>query len=145
MKNHLVVRLLTGFVCVYCVILGLCLNGPDVMVRSLASGLLDYDMPEGSNLVFAARLIGVYMAFFGVTMGLVAWRPVQYRVLLTAGAGLLVLRALQRIFWFSELHTAFGTSAQKNWTYVITIVVLAALMLTFRLLLQPNTEESRSG
>lgn len=135
MKKHLILRVLAGIVGIYCILLGLCLNGPHTMIAGLATGFLDYELPEDSSLVFAARMIGVYMGFFGVTMGLVAWNPIRNRALLTVAVVLLVLRAIQRLVYFDELRVAFGISTQKNWGYVTTMVVLAALFLVFRLVL----------
>jgi hypothetical protein len=135
MKTYLPLRIVTGVVCLYCVGMGLGLNGSQSMVAGMAERFLGYDLPEGSPLIFAARMIGVYMAFFGVTMGLVAWRPVQNRALLSAGAVLLVVRVVQRLATFDELQQTFGLTPGRNLAYVITVAVLAVLLLAFRILL----------
>lgn len=144
MKTHLPLRILTGMICLYCVTLGLCLNGPPEMVSGIAARFLDYEIPGDTPLIFAAKMIGVYMAFFGVTMGLVAWRPVQNRALLTVGASLLLFRAVQRMLYFEDLQAAIGLTSGKNLGYVLTVAVLAVLLLLFRILLYRESHAATS-
>lgn len=135
MKKHISLRIIAGIVCLYCVVLGLCLNGSEALVADLLRKFLDYELPENSTLIFAARMVGLYMGFFGLCMGLVAWNPVRNRALLSVAAILLVLRAIQRLAFRGDLENAFGISPEKNWIYVITVLLLAGLFIIFRFVL----------
>lgn len=145
MKNQLLLRLVSGIICAYCIILGICLNGGEAVVSKLALQFLEYEIPAGSPLVFAAAMTGAYMGFFGLCMGLVAWRPVQHRALLSVAVALLLFRALQRILNFQTLQETFGLSSGKNTAYVLTVVGLAVLLLFFRIRLFREMTSSASS
>jgi hypothetical protein len=145
MKNHLLLRIVATVICLYSVGLGVCMNGPASLVGALTTSFLDYPLPKDSTLLFAARMIGVYMGFFGVTMGLVAWNPVRHRSLLTAATILLVLRVIQRLAHLDELQVAFGLSAQKNASYVATLVTFAVILLAFRIGLHRELKTAPPG
>ncbi len=142
MKSYWLLRMVTGIICVYCLILGLCLNSSETVIQGLAVRLLDYELQEEPVLILAARLIGVYMAFFGMTMGLVAWRPVQNRALLSVASGFLVVRVLQRSLYFNDLQNTFGLTAQKNSLYLGSLFVIALLLLVLRMRIWKDMRET---
>ena len=139
MKLQVVLRIVAGILCVHSVVLGICLNGPESVVAALAAAFLDCHSALEPSVILAARMLGAYMGFFGLAMGLVAWNPVRHRALLTLAVVLLVLRALQRFLHMDELQTVFGTSAAKSWLYMGTMLVMAAACAFFRIWLLKNT------
>ena len=145
MKKHLPLRIVCAFICAYCVLLGLCLNSGDAMVGHIAQRFLEYQIPPDSPLVLAAGLAGAYMVFFGCCMGLVAWRPMQNRALLSIAVVFLFIRALQRIVNFQTLQETFGLTSGKNTTYIVIVLALAVLLLVFRLSLLREMKSSASA
>ena len=88
-------------------------------------------MPDSSAL-FLARMLGGYMLCFGVGMGLAAWDPVKNRSILSLGAGLVVLRSIQRIVQADTLQETLGLSSQANWTAIVILLVFAVFLVAFR-------------
>ena len=136
MNKLLLLRIFAAFVCLYCLSLGALLNGPVAGVEWALANLLNYEMPADSPLPFAARLVGAYMAFFGASMGLVAWQPQRHRALLSLAAGFLILRLVQRLLTFDSLNQLFGLEQGDNLTYLLTLAAMAGLCLYFRIELQ---------
>ena len=139
MKLQSVLRVVAGIVCVHSVAVGVCLNGPESLVAGMAAAFLDYRSPLEPSTLLAARMLGAYMTFFGLAMGLVAWDPIRHRALLTLAALLLVARAGQRLAHLDELRTVFGISDAKNWSYMATMLIMAAACAVFRIWLLKNS------
>lgn len=133
MNRHLYFRGIVWFICIYNIVLGIILNCPESTVVTFTKMVLTYDGVPSVAIMFTAKLLGVYMIFFGAAMGLAAWNPVKNRAILTVGAIFLVLRALQRLIQADHLQAAFGITPQRNWVFLALLLFFAAVVLAFRL------------
>ena len=65
MKNHFIFRCVAGLVCLYCVVFGLLLNGPESVISGVAQSMLNYEGGVESSHVLVVRMLGAYLIFFG--------------------------------------------------------------------------------
>ena len=135
MKPQTLLRAVLWLVCLYSVGVGLLLNGPDSGAAFLAEALLDFDQAIEPPLRFAGRMLGAYMIFFGLAVGLAAWNPQKNRAVLTLVSLFLVIRILQRLVYATQLESAFGISPGKNGTYIAVMALLTVLLVSYRWLI----------
>jgi hypothetical protein len=135
MNGVALLRCVVWFVCLYSIGFGLLLNGPDAWVAVVAERMLNYGQEIDAPLRFTGRMLGAYMMFFGVALGLVAWNPVKNRAVLTVAVLLLLCRILQRLVYAGQLESIFGISSQRNWTYIGILAVFAVAMAAYRVTL----------
>lgn len=135
MKVAGILRFAVWFVCIYCIGFGVLLNGPESWVSFVAKGMINCELDLTPPLRFTGRMLGVYMAFFGVALGLVGWNPQKNRAILSIGVVLLVLRILQRIVFAGQLETIFGITPGRNWAYIAITGVFAVMLLAYRVML----------
>ncbi|MCD4781984.1 MAG: hypothetical protein K8S27_15765 [Candidatus Omnitrophica bacterium] len=133
MNRHLFFRGVVWFICGYNILLGIIFNCPQSVVVGFTRIVFQYDGTPGTALMFTIKLLGAYMIFFGAAMGLAAWNPVKNRAVLTVGSIFLVLRALQRAVQASQLESAFGITAQRNWVFIAMLMGFAIVVLAFRI------------
>lgn len=135
MKPQPFLRCALWLICLYTVCLGLLLNGPQAVVSRLALNMLNHDQAIDAPLAFAVRMLGAYMIFFGVAVGLAAWNPRKNRAILSVASLFLVLRILQRMFYAAQLEATFGISSGRNWSYIGIMALLTALFVGYRWLI----------
>ncbi len=132
-KNYHWLRGLVAFVTVYHLLLGIVLNCPVEVISWVAVNLLGASHLPDATALFPARMLGTYMIVFGLGMALVAWDPVKNRALLSLGAILVIARSLQRIFQADDLQIALGVPPQANWGTIVALLVIAMLLIVFRI------------
>lgn len=135
MKFPPLLRAALWFISVYTFALGLLLNGPPSWVAAVGSILLDFDQAIDPPLAFAVRMMGAYMMFFGLAVGLTAWNPHKNRAVLSVAALFLIVRILQRAFYAAELQTTFGITPARNATFIGIMALFTLLLLLSRLLI----------
>lgn len=141
-KKYLYLRGIVWFISVYQVLLGIILNSsPAVIVWAATNFLGATKMPDISAL-FLARALGTYMIALGIGIGIAAWDPVKNRALLSVGAILVGLRAIQRIIQAQDLEQMLGISKEGNLITIVFLSVLAAMLLYFRLKLHYDMKKS---
>jgi hypothetical protein len=141
-KNYFVLRGVTWFISVFHVIFGIVLNtSPKTIVWFVTNVLGATKMPE-SSVLFLARALGTYMIAFGIGMGIAAWNPIKNRALLTVGAILVGLRAIQRIIQAADLEQMLGISSGKNLLTIGILFVLAAILIYFRMKLYQDMKNA---
>ncbi len=118
---------------VYHLLLGIVLNCPVEVISWVAVNLLGASHLPDATALFPARMLGTYMIVFGLGMALVAWDPVKNRALLSLGAILVIARSLQRIFQADDLQIALGVPPQANWGTIVALLVIAMLLIVFRI------------
>jgi hypothetical protein len=82
------------------------------------------------------------MIAFGIGMGIAAWNPIKNRALLTVGAILVGLRAIQRIIQAADLEQMLGISSGKNLLTIGILFVLAAILIYFRMKLYQDMKNA---
>lgn len=141
-KNYFFLRGVTWFISVFHVIFGVVLNAsPKTIVWFLTNVLGATKMPEASVL-FLARALGTYMIVFGIGMGIAAWNPIKNRALLTVGAILVGLRAIQRIIQAADLEQMLGITSGKNLLTIGILFALAAILVVFRMKLYQDMKNA---
>jgi len=131
-NKYLVLRGVTWFVAVYHVALGVVLNCPVPWIDWTACHLLGATKLPDASALFLARMLGCYLAAFGLAAGLAAWDPVKNRAILSVVVILTVLRSIQRVLQASDLEQTLGIAPRSNWTMVAVPLVFAAILLYFR-------------
>ena len=132
-NRYVGLRIVTGVVCVYHVLLGVVLNMPVASIASIAEHLLGATRMPDASALFLARMLGVYLIVFGLGMGAAAWNPMKNRTLLTLGAILVAMRAVQRCFQAGDLQTSLGIESGTNTITILILVVFAIALALFRL------------
>ncbi len=132
-RKYLAFRSVVWFVCCYHVLLGIVLHCPPEWIRWVATHCLGASQLPPVSALFLARMLGAYLIFFGIGMGLAAWNPNKNRALLTLGAILVLFRSVQRIAQADTLQETLGLSAATNWTTIIILWLFAVVLLLFRL------------
>lgn len=131
-KNHLLLRSVLWFVCLYHVGLGLCANLPPPAVQSVAASLLGLKLPDSPALFQLIKPFGVYVIAFGVMMGVAAWNPAKNRALISVGVVLFGLRLLQRLLNLGEVEQNLGVSPARNWATIATVAAFGFALATLR-------------
>jgi len=133
MKNQFVFfRIVVWAICIYHLTLGILFNCSLETINWALTDILGATKTPDSSTLLLIRMLGGYMIFFGAGMALTAWNPVKNRSFLSLGAGLVVLRSIQRIIQSDDLNQTLGLSSQVNWIAIAILLVFAALLLTFR-------------
>lgn len=141
-KKFMALRIIAGVICIYHTALGIILNSSvDVISWTLTNCMGATKLPDASAL-FVAKMLGAYMIFFGVGMGLVAWNPSKNRSILTIGVLLVIFRSIQRIIQADLLLESLGISAQSNCVTIIILIIFAIALIIFRLLLLADSKKS---
>ncbi len=94
------------------------------------------------ELSYLARILGVFMLGFGVVGIAAAIDPLRYRVLVYGFAGVMLIRAGQRIVHQNELQVAFGLDAGRLWLNAAFFALLAIALIV---LLHLATSQPRSA
>ncbi len=143
-KKFMAFRIIAGVICLYHVALGIVLNCPgDVIQWAVSNCMGATKLPDASSL-FVAKMLGAYMIFFGLGMGLVAWNPIKNRSILTIGALLVIFRSIHRIIQADLLMESLGISTQSNWTTIIILIIFSVALLAFRFLLLADSKKTLS-
>ena len=142
MKGSFLLRYVVWFICVYTIGFGILLNGPEAWVSIIAERMLNYEEAIAPPLRFTGRMLGAYMIFFGIALGLVGWNPVKNRAVLTAAVILLAVRIVQRLVYAGQLEAIFGISPQRNWSYIAVMLLFALALLAYRLVLHRQIQGS---
>lgn len=131
-NKHTALRGLLWFICLYHVTLGLCANLPAPQVQAVGSALLGLHLPDNPALFQLLKPFGVYVAVFGVMMGVAAWNPVKNRALISVGVVLFALRLLQRLTDLEGVQQNLGVTSGRNWATIATVAAFTALLATLR-------------
>ena len=86
-----------------------------------------------------ARMLGAFMAAFGLMMGLVALDPQRFRPVLTVGVALVTVRCVQRAATARQLEELLGISTASNLATLAVLVTIALALLAYRLVLERET------
>lgn len=132
MNKYPVFRGVAWIMCVYHLILGIVLNSPVEVIRWTTETFLGATRLPDASSIFLARMLGVYMIVLGIGIGAAAWNPVKNRTLLTLGAILVILRAVQRLIQADDLRNALGISQGSNWIAIAIVLAFAVFMAIFR-------------
>jgi len=137
-NQYKVLRVIAGLVAAYHLLLGMLLNGPVNWITAVATHVLGATRMPDASALFLARMLGTYLIVFGIGMVLVVWNPVKNRVLLTLGAIVAALRAVQRLAQADDLSQSLGISCGGNWATIVMLLAIAAVLLFLRLQLHRN-------
>lgn len=132
-QKFMALRITVGVVAVYHLATGLILNAPAGFLSAALTRWLGATRTPDPETLFPIRMLGTYMLVFGVAMALTAWNPVKNRALLTVGAILAVLRALQRLCESRDLGLALGIADSMNAMTMVLLLVFAVALVGFRL------------
>ena len=128
-----VFRSILWIICIYHVAIGVILNLPTDQLKHLLEIVFGTTKPLATQTLFIVPILGIYMLIFGIGMGLAAWDPIKNRALLTCGAILIGIRALQRLLQADYLEEAFGIASERNWIMAIILAGFAVVIITFRI------------
>lgn len=131
-NKYLFLRGAIWFVCIFHILLGVILNLPVSYIVWLLTNILGATKMPDASILFLVRMLGTYLFVFGIGMGIAAWNPVKNRSLLTLGAILVTLRAVQRIVQAGSLEQMLGISSQSNWVTIIIFLLFAIALVVFR-------------
>jgi hypothetical protein len=106
-------RVLQGylwFICAFHVIMGVGLNASPKFIPVVAAwyGADPERVDVTPQLLVLVKPIGAFMFILGVLAAVAAIRPLRYRAVIYAFAGLFFIRAMQRVVWGHEQTEAFG-------------------------------------
>lgn len=135
------IRIVLGIVCLYHLCTGLLMTLSQSSAEWL--GRIGFGLNEmpGAAAMPIIRMLGAYMLLAGVLLALVIWQPVRHRAVLSALAGLVVLRSLQRLIYADELAASLGIAASRNRISITVLSVMAIALVGCRLLLQKEKSE----
>lgn len=128
-----VFRSILWIICIYHVAIGVILNLPADQLKHLLEIVFGTTKNLTSQALFIVRILGIYMLIFGIGMGLAAWDPIKNRALLSCGAILIAIRALQRLLQADYLAEAFGIASERNWIMAIILAGFAVVIIAFRI------------
>jgi hypothetical protein len=126
-------RSILWIICIYHVAIAVILNLPADQLKHLLEIVFGTSKPLSTQALFIVRILGIYMLIFGIGMGLAAWNPIKNRALLSCGAILIGIRALQRLLQADYLEEAFGVASERNWIMALILAGFAVVILAFRI------------
>jgi hypothetical protein len=120
------------FICAFHVIVGLSLNVPLVPLPALA----DYygaQVDWTPQFVYILKPVGAFMCVLGGLAGVAALTPLRHGAIIYGFVALFALRALQRLVFQQEIHTAFAIAPTRNLgAMVLFFAMAAALFVLYR-------------
>lgn len=143
--QHIALRGLLWFICVYHVACGLAAMIWPQQIPAIAATLAGMKINPVPEFVYLAKPFGVYAAVFGVMMGVAAWNPVKNRALITIGVVLFGLRILQRVLALNEVEQLFGVSHARSVQTIVIVAALGAALAWFRFRLYVEMRDGRTA
>ncbi len=87
------------------------------------------------------QMYGAYMFAIGIMAVFAFWNPVKNKAIIYGVILLLLVRVVQRLFFFEQANAVFGISTTYYWLQTTWFVILAACLF----LLRPKTSEQAEG
>jgi hypothetical protein len=84
------------------------------------------------ELDYLLKPLGLYVLMFGALMAYAIFDPLKNRAIITWGALVLFLRAMQRLFLTNTLHDLFGIPIGRNLVNVGYLALMAFILLVLR-------------
>jgi hypothetical protein len=84
------------------------------------------------ELDYLLKPLGLYVFMFGALMAYAIFDPLKNRAIITWGALVLFLRAMQRLFLANTLHDLFGIPIGRNLVNVGYLALMALILLVLR-------------
>ena len=98
------------------------------MSGRVASLLSDAKLEMTPEFRAVLRVLGLYVAAFGVLMAAAARNPGRHRAVVLAAAGLFAMRGLQRLVHAGTLATAYGVDPLKNALHVLYLLGVGCIL-----------------
>jgi len=128
-----VFRAVAGFGSIYHILLGLIgLFGTGAMLESTLDSVYGVNPKMDPQFLYLAKFVSSYILAIGVMLGILAWKPVEYRLLVWPAVTLFGIRIASRLFFFPLLKEAFGVSMIRNLQVLIPVAIMALLLIQLR-------------
>ena len=120
------------FICAFHVVVGLSLNVPLVQLQTIA----DYygaRVDWTPQFLYILKPVGAFMLVLGGLAGAAALAPLRHRAIVYGFVGLFGVRALQRLVFQQEIHSAFSIAPARNLGAMVLFFAMAvALLVLYR-------------
>ena len=107
-------------------------------IYSIVNSVYGVNPTQGAEFIVFAKFISVYMIAFGIMLGILAYNPTRYKILVWPAVILFGIRIVERTVFFGLIAEAFQITTPQNMKTVVTITIMALLLL----LLRPKTSQS---
>jgi hypothetical protein len=134
-NEHIALRSLLWFICIYHVVCGLVPNLFPEQVPVLAESLAGMKIQAAPEFIALTKPFGIYAIAFGIMMGLAAWNPIKNRALISVGIILFLLRILQRLTGLHEAQEVFGVPLSRSFGTMAIVAGFAIALTVLRILL----------
>lgn len=131
-NRYLVPRVILAIMAVYHVVVGVALNCPPEWVKWVAEQWFGISRLPDASSIHIARMLGVYMAAFGIALGTAAWNPVKNRSILTIGILLAAVRCVQRLATAGDLQASLGIPPASNIALIGPLALFTVVLIYFR-------------
>jgi hypothetical protein len=115
------------FICAFHVIVGVSLNVPLVPLPALA-GYYGAQVDWTPQFVYLLKPVGAFMCVLGGLAGAAAPNPLRHGAIVHGFVALFALRALQRLVFQQEVHTAFAIAPTRNLSAMVFFFAMAAAL-----------------
>lgn len=132
MKKETVLKIVLIAISAYNLLLGGLVFVSGNTASLIAKVLFDMNLNPAPQLLYFAKLLGIYALFFGVAMLVAAWKPVKYKILIDLAIALYVVRIINRVIFADLVQSAFNVSSTMMWVEVLLLTLFGGLLLLFR-------------
>ncbi|MGA2254988.1 MAG: hypothetical protein ABSG53_10025 [Thermoguttaceae bacterium] len=130
-------KFVLALISVYHIALGVVpFMSPDLAVQ-VSSSVFGMTLVVTPQLLYIAKLLGIYAFIFGIVVLLVAKNPEKHRGLIYVIVLLYAARIINRIMFIHGFMEAFQTTAFRAWSDVVLLAVFAAAVILLRPLARP--------
>ena len=127
-NNYSLLKVVLYVLSVYHILLGIFAFLPTSTSAKMLRLLFDMNVNTTPQLTYFGNLLGIYMFVFGIFMIIAASNPIKYRAIILVGAGVYLLRIVNRILFNGILVDSFGVSMVHFWTELILLVLFLAAL-----------------
>jgi hypothetical protein len=136
-QQHLLLRILLGIASVTHIVMGIVGIIPPIPIAVDMAFYGATKLELSPQFEHILQMYGAYMFAWGIMAAFAAWNPVKNKVIIYGLSILLLVRGLQRLFFFAQANEAFGISAWYYWAQ--TALFLATAVIVF--MLRPKDRE----
>ncbi len=110
---------------------------PDLAVQ-VSSSIFGMTLAVTPQLLYIAKLLGIYAFVFGIVVLLVAKNPEKHGGLIYVIPLLYAARIINRIIFIREFKEAFQATAFRAWSDVVLLALFAVAVVFLRPLARPR-------
>ena len=126
------VKYLSYFVGIYHLVLGLVGALSEKLTVVMGELIFSANLTATDQFVYLVKYLGAYVIVFGCMMILAGTNPQKYRRLIEIGILLIAIRIFQRLYFASELQSAFGVGMERNLINILVIFAIAVGLYLFK-------------